>query len=406
MAINKKNSDILNRQYFIMRKNDVLTVADFTTDGIMLRYSQNFQNEKKMPLQSKSETDWLKQWWKLRSIPIGQGKVREMLERKGLFGPEDYLIRNLGLSLTDYYWLKPVGSELCWEDVNLFDNDFREDLLHLKYDNSEKEGTPGLTPNGSLQGQLEKTWMINEHGERILVKGNRDRFSGESLNEVIAGELHKLQGYDNYTPYSLLEISGRPYDYGCYSKAFTSQKLELVSAYAVVTSEKKQNDISQYENFIRICGKHGIDTEQLRRDLEYQIMTDYILTGTDRHLSNISVLRDADSLRFLRVAPIYDSGKCLFVDMQGVPSTAKDMLEIEVTSFAATEQKLLSYVTDRSLVDATLLPSPEYIRSMYEKDSHMSRERVNSIVRGYEIKLDLFRSWQLGGDIRKISVGR
>ena len=46
--------------------------------------------------------------------------------------------------------------------------------------------------------------------------------SSESINEVIASKLHKLQGFDNYTEYKLIKINGRSYDYGCYSKLFTS----------------------------------------------------------------------------------------------------------------------------------------------------------------------------------------
>jgi hypothetical protein len=63
----------------------------------------------------------LKKWWNERSIPLGQGRVKEMLEEKGLVEPSEYLLRNLGLSLTDYYWIKPVSSNLTWKDVNLFD---------------------------------------------------------------------------------------------------------------------------------------------------------------------------------------------------------------------------------------------------------------------------------------------
>lgn len=44
--------------------------------------------------------DWLRQWWKRRAVPISQGHIRSMLESKGLLGPEDFLLKNLGLSLT------------------------------------------------------------------------------------------------------------------------------------------------------------------------------------------------------------------------------------------------------------------------------------------------------------------
>lgn len=86
-----------------------------------------------------------------------------------------------------------------------------------------------------------------------------------------------------------------------------------------------------------------MDEDALRRDMEYQILMDFILSGRDRHLSNVSILRAADTLRFVRMAPIYDSGKCLFVD-QEIPEHTKDLLNIKTNSFASTELKMLSYV--------------------------------------------------------------
>ncbi|MCD8022297.1 MAG: HipA domain-containing protein [Lachnospiraceae bacterium] len=384
--------------YFIMRKNEPITIAEFSEDGNMLRYSQNHINSELAPLQSKSSTGWLKDWWKTRSIPISQGKVADMLAREGLLGPEDYLVKNLGLSLTDYFWIKPIGSGLTWEDVNLFDNDFSENLL-LKIP-EQSTLAASYAPNSTLQGQLEKTWAIDSDGNRILIKGNRDNLSSESINEVIASELHRLQGYDNYTPYELLRIKGKDYDYGCCSKLFTSQRLELVSAYAVVTSEKQSNGISSYEHFLSVCGRHGMDTKQLRQDMEYQIMTDFILSGRDRHLSNISILRDANTLEFLRMAPIYDSGKCLFVH-SSIPASEKELLRIETQSFASSELKLLSYVTDRSLVDVSRLPEPDYIRSMYTKDSKQDPKHIDRIAEAYAKKVELFRAFQNGEDLKK-----
>ena len=117
-------------------------------------------------------------------IPITQGNIRQMLEKKGLLGPEDFLLKNLGLSLTDYYWISPLDSGMTWKEVNLFDNDFHGNILLGESEDENKDGMPHYTPNGSLQGTLEKSWTIL-NGERGLLKGNRDNLSSESINEVI-----------------------------------------------------------------------------------------------------------------------------------------------------------------------------------------------------------------------------
>ena len=92
-------------------------------------------------------------------MPISQGHKKNMLKKKGLLGSEDFLLKNLGLSLTDYYWISPMDSKLTWKDVNLFDNEFHGDIdILISADKNEKEnGVPHYTPNGSLQGSLEKS---------------------------------------------------------------------------------------------------------------------------------------------------------------------------------------------------------------------------------------------------------
>ena len=390
--------------YYLMRKNDLLTAVDIDNSGEMIRFEPVFKNPELAPLHDPNNQNWLKDWWKKRSIPVSQDGIRQILEQKGFSTPEEYLTHNLGLSLTDYYWILPEGSSFSWEDINLYDNDFKENLI-LATDEPETgstEGVPHYTPNGSLQGSLEKTWMII-NGERCLLKGNRDNLSSEALNEIIASRLHELQEFDNYTRYYPLEIHNRDYDYGCYSKLFTSQRLELISAYTVVTSEKKPGDISYYEHFINICGQYGIDKEQLRMNLEYQIMTDFILSGRDRHLSNISVLRDADTLHFLRMAPIYDSGKCLFVH-DSVPQNNKELLNIRTESFASSELGLLKYVQDRSLVDVSRLPGRKFIESVYSNDSQINESRIRMIGEAYEKKVALFEAWQKGEDLNKFKA--
>ena len=206
-----------------------------------------------------------------------------------------------------------------------------------------------------------------------------------------------MQEYDNYASYELMKIKGAKYDYGCYVKAFTSEQKELVSAYAVVTSEKQRNDCSTYEHFIQVCGKHGIDTIQLRHDLEYQIMTDFILSNVDRHFNNVGVLRDAESLQFLRMAPIFDSGKSLFVS-EPIPAQ-EELRKIKTASFAGTELGLLKYVKDRSIVDAAKLPSAELLWQLYQKDSRMDEARAKLVCDRYEKKIELFQRWQQGQDL-------
>lgn len=388
--------------YVLRRKDDIVTLVDFLEDGSVYKFRQDLVNPELAPLHDPRNHDWLRQWWKRRAVPISQGHIRSMLEAKGLLGPEDFLLRNLGLSLTDYYWISPLDSGLTWKDVNLFENEFHGDILIGADEKESEDEIPHYTPNGSLQGSLEKSWTILQ-GERGLLKGNRDQYSAESINEVIAAKLHEMQGFDAHAEYRLIQIHGREYDYGCFSKLFTSQKEELISAYDVVMSEKLLNHVSSFEHFIQVCGRHGMDTDRLRHFMDYMILSDFVLSGRDRHLGNISVLRDAESLQFIAPAPIYDSGKCLFVQ-DSVPANDKELLSIKTESFAGNELKMLQLVRDRDCLDTSKLPARSYVEDMYALDSKMDAHRIALIGEGYERKIELLRRFQLGEDLYQIKM--
>ena len=80
------------------------------------------------------------------------------------------------------------------------------------------------------------------------------------------------------------------------------------------------------------------------------------------------------------------------------------MLTIQIQSFASTELKLLSYVTDRSLVDVSRLPEPEMVKDLYLSDENITESRVNAIIEGYKRKVDLFARWQKGENLAILSI--
>ena len=47
-----------------------------------------------------------------------------LLLRLNIVTPSELLDKAFGLSLSDQYWLKPVGTDIKYEDINFFDNDF------------------------------------------------------------------------------------------------------------------------------------------------------------------------------------------------------------------------------------------------------------------------------------------
>ena len=379
-------------EYSLMRKDELIALFDFDDRGNLLAVSKNLKNPELAPLAYRRDADGLKKWWEERSIPLTRKDLQRTLQGNGLSTHKEYLFKNLGLSLTDYYWIKPFESGLKWKDVNLFDNDFKENILYSYKQSSIEKKSLQLSPNSSLKGELEKSWII-KGGKRMLLKGNFGYSSEESINEIIATLLHQKQGWDNFTEYKLAKIKDRKYSFGCMCETFTSQDAEFVSAWDIITSKNNDEGLSDYEFFVKLCVEMGLNEKQLRKDLEYQIMTDYVISNRDRHLNNIGILRDANSLKPIRLAPIYDSGKSMFVG-RDIPTFDSDIIDNETNSFCPSESKLLQLVQNKSWVCESKLPTESEIEKLYRKDEKMSETRLAQLLYAYRIKRAYFKKWQ------------
>ena len=369
-----------------MHKDDV--VASLQLDdlsGAILKVTPSASPEL-LPLGGSQGADSLRKWWLRRAVPISQGNIAALLQREGIPSTQSLLVRNLGLSLSDHYWIRPQKSDLTWREVSPFSNAFG-DLL-------ETASTQFYSPEAALQGDLIKKWVIVDD-TRCLLKGNRGANSQQSLNEVLASMLHEKQGFSNHVRYRPVKFTGSAGEqYGCICEDFASEALEFIPAIDVVDSEKKDNAVSTYEHFIHVCTEHGLPEQEVRGFLEYQILADFVLTNTDRHLNNFGVLRDSRALNFIRMAPIFDSGNSMFWDAPRLPERG-DCTEITVNSFRKTETELLKLVTDRSRVRMDLLPCRNEIAELYAKDDSIAF--VDSILTGYEKKKVLLEHFMENG---------
>ena len=151
---------------------------------------------------------------------------------------------------------------------------------------------------------------------------------------------------------------------------------------------------------MNVCENNGVDREQLQQDMDHQILVDFVISEYDRHLNNFGIIRDADTLKMERLAPIFDSGGCLFVN-KAKPHTDKELLNFKINGLASKETTMLKNVNDRNAVDLTKLPAVSELRELYHMDSQMSEREINDISYWYERKIDMCRRFQLGQDLMK-----
>ena len=88
---------------------------------------------------------------------------------------------------------------------------------------------------------------------------------------------------------------------------------ELISAFDLIRRRRQSNNESDLMFYARCCEELGI--ADVMDGLARMFGCDYVLANRDRHWRNCGVMRHVESLRGTRLAPIFDTGSCLWSDM-------------------------------------------------------------------------------------------
>ena len=375
------------KQFYLMHKDKSFGIATIDNDTGSL-IDINITDIEYCPIKTLDKKQ-LVSWWERRAIPKNQ-RMSDYL----LCGESNtkYMLNNLGLSLEDCYWVNPIDSEFTWEKVNLYANDFAEkDFSYLDIENA----TPFL-PSATTQGELQKRWIIKDK-ERYLIKGNYGNSYQQSINEVFATLLHKKQGRF-CTEYELIDLPTTMGDgIGCVSKNFTNENLEFIPAIDISYMKKKENNISEYQHFINICVDNGLSLDMVQDYMDYLILSDFVMTNTDRHLLNLGVRRDSSTLKFIDLAPYYDTGNSMFYNTKYREDTVFD---IPVTSYYKTELNMLKQVKNKRALDISKLPTLNELEEIYKADPY-SIVYMDNIKQGYQKKIEMLDAFQRGFSLNK-----
>lgn len=250
----------------------------------------------------------LNDWWTERSIPASRSGIRDALETLNIANTKMLLIRCYGLSLSDQYWICPHDTNITWDTINFFDNLFSDDIGDVLFGaNKKNNGFDFSSPDNTSDGNLKKRWKII-NGKRCLVKGGSNPFRQQPFNEVIAAGIMKRLEIP-HIPYQLMWNHGAPYSV---CEDFVTADTELIPAWRIMQTQKKENNVSVYQHFINCCENLGI--KGVVPFLDRMIILDYIIANEDRHFNNFGVLRNAETLEWIGMAPIYDSGSSFGYD--------------------------------------------------------------------------------------------
>ena len=250
----------------------------------------------------------IRDWWKNRSIPASRDGLRSFLEKVGLSFPLQLVKKCSGLSLSDQYWICPIDQNAEWEDVNFFDNEFSEDvgkLMLFEMDCDDVDAISLNSPDNTSDGVLRKKWKII-NGKRCLVKGGTMPLNQEVANEALASMICERLGIP-YTNYEILELDGDVYSV---CEGFINRDTELVPVSRINELIKKSNHTSKYEALV--IRLEELNIKDARRFIDMMITLDYIIANTDRHYNNFGLIRDATTLKWISMAPVFDSGTSMW----------------------------------------------------------------------------------------------
>ena len=321
----------------------------------------------------------LSEWFKGRGIPSWRDKLDLLLHRLNITAPYELLDKAFGLSLSDQYWLKPEGSNISYDDINFFDNDFDyAEFMEASLSNNSKTITKESslrTPNNTTDGMLKKAWII-DNGVRYLLKGGYKNEILQPFNEVLASEICKRLGFDHveYTldTYKDMVVSKCP--------CFINKDTEFITCHQVINNMERHDSIEDYEEYIKKLEDNGIDN--VREKVENMFILDFLIMNEDRHLNNFGIIRNVNTLEWIDVAPIFDNGQSLnmeYFDDEEVHISGNGRFFYEVKSY----DDIIKVVKNIKRIDISKLAGiVEWFDNLLHKYQHLtgySDTRINKL---------------------------
>ena len=380
--------------YTLMHKD--IPVADLTLDettGSIQRIDALFRGGH-LPVgvsvrRGMADRAALNAWWTDRFIPSARSGLVDALSQLGFPDPQQVISRNLGLSLSDHYWVKPAGSNLSWDEVNFFENGFSPDVGDALLGKLSKTSDIDLrSPDWTCDGNLRKRWAILD-GKRCLVKAGSGPFQQQPFNEVIATKIAQRLAIP-HIPYTLLWDEGLPYSV---CEDFVTPDTELIPAWRVMQTQKKDNQTSVYQHYRNCCEKLGVPN--VTHALNQMLVLDYLIANEDRHFNNFGLLRNPDTLKWLGPAPIYDSGSSLGYNK--LTPQIRSGRNITCKPFKKTHQDQLRLVTSFDWLDLSKLDGVDQdIREVFAgAEEFIDKERVEAIVVSVNQRIQMLETFIL-----------
>ena len=304
----------MKKEYLLKHKNNEVLNFEMDNEKYVLLGINSIINKDRLPFSLIYKDNiahciiQLNAWIKSRGLTESRKDLNDIKKLFNTDEKSELIVKSYGLNLTDHFWIHEKDKNIKWEDVNYFENNFDEIKVGNNADFSIDKSVKTPSPNFCVDGSIVKRWIINEKGERVLLKGSRYGIMQEPFNEVIASKImeefkighvtYELKRTKDYIPYS-----------EC--KTMSDKDHEYINANWVLGLEDYGMK-DAYTHYIDICLRNGINNVKERVD--EMIALDFIIGNDDRHKGNFGIIRNANNLEWIGMAKIFDNGNSLFFD--------------------------------------------------------------------------------------------
>lgn len=304
-------------EYVLMNKNKEIAKILYNNETNKVIKILDEINTDYAPLdcfkEKKLNAEYMTAWFRGRGIPSWRDGLDDMLDNLGVKNKDILLNKAFGLSLTDQYWMNPVEMKMDWKEINFFTNDFNSrDFIEASFENKvlKKDDVDLFTPNNTSDGMLKKAWFVGEDKKRYLLKGSFKEKDLEPFCEVLASKIAKVLEL-NSVDYEV-EILKEKVISKC--KCFIDENTELISAFSILRYEdidlRTENYIMLYQKYIELLKNSGI--ENVEAKIAKMYILDYLIVNNDRHLGNFGIIRNCNTLEWIDIAPVFDSGQAMY----------------------------------------------------------------------------------------------
>lgn len=290
-------------------KNNYEILSGNTVVAIWQNRNLIVKNKDLLPLYLKKISN-ADMWLETRAIDSHRANSRLLKKALRLAEKDDVstVAHVNAATITDNYWIRPIGSKLTYNDVKFADDYFSNLALKGNYDSfnraavSNKSRTPELTNVGSF----EKCWKLRD-GKWWMYK--RATHS-EMFSELFVCELGLALGF-NMAIYERGD--------GCI------KSLDFTDG-ASVNFEPASTFMGDNEDYFDVVKALKEICPNAVPDYIRLIFMDTIVANPDRHTNNFGLLRNINTGELIGFAPNYDNNMALIA--RGYPSKPKstDML--------------------------------------------------------------------------------